>query len=459
MRTFFHLLVGLCVFVSAANAALTCSSSAVPTVINAEGLTERMGDILLTCSGGTAGQTVTGNLTLFQSVNITNRTGEDGRTDVALSVDNGSAPPPPPVFATASSASQVTFNGLSFNLSAAGGATLRITNLRGAAAPQPVTVSIAGPMAISYTTLNVGLPTRGLLSSSSSATVYCVGSPAASSLYVSAFFAAGTSFHSTRFTEGWANAFQKRTTGTDSGTRVMARYSGLPTGARLFVPDYIAGSNATQPTSGGDLGVVAQSGGKYTGGSGALLLALVRLTDANGAGGYVTGQAPPSGVTAALDSASEVPLLSGSGVVVYEVVESNSAQQESAQFPAFLIYTPPEGGGSTALARQEVSFAPVSTTAVGNASAPIPRFAFVAQPSDCSVWRDCDASYFPRLFVRSPPLNFTAPAGSAFQFQEIGVHNDGGGILNWTIAVNYRNGSGWIVVDPASGQNNTAIRV
>ena len=129
----------------------------------------------------------------------------------------------------------------------------------------------------------------------------------------------------------------------------MARYSGFPPGARLFVPDYIAGSNATQPTAGGDLGYTP-SGGKYTGGSGALLLALVRLTDANGAGGYLAGPAPPSGVMATLDSASEVPLPNGSGVVVYEVVESNSAQQESAQFPAFIVYTPPVGGGSTAQA-------------------------------------------------------------------------------------------------------------
>jgi len=164
-------------------------------------------------------------------------------------------------------------------------------------------------------------------------------------------------------------------------------------------------------------------------------------------------------VMATLDSASEVILPNGSGVVVYEVLESNSAQQESAQFPAFLVYTPAGGGGSTAQARQDVSFAPVSTTAVGNASAPIPRFAFVAPPSDCSVLRDCDASYFPRLAVNSAPLDFTAPAGSGVQIQDIGVHNDGGGILNWTVAVNYRNGSGWVVVDPASGQNNTAIRV
>ncbi|MEK7750617.1 MAG: hypothetical protein AAB654_01785, partial [Acidobacteriota bacterium] len=215
MRTFFRLFAGLCVFVSAGNAALTCTGSAVPTLVNAEGLTERMGDILLTCSGGTGGQTVTGNLTLFQSVSITNRTSEEGRTDVALSVDNGSMPAPPPVFATASSMSQVAFNGLSFNLSAAGGVTLRITNLRGAVTPQPagdlrpVTVSIAfnGPMPIGNTTQIVGQITRGLLSSSSSTTIYCVGSPAASSPDISAFFAAGTSFHSTRFTEGWAGAF------------------------------------------------------------------------------------------------------------------------------------------------------------------------------------------------------------------------------------------------------------
>jgi uncharacterized protein (TIGR03437 family) len=183
----------------------------------------------------------------------------------------------------------------------------------------------------------------------------------------------------------------------------------------------------------------------------------VRFADANGAGG-VLGQAPPPGVMATLDSASEVALVNGAGAAVYEVVESNPAQLESAQFPAFLVYTPPEGG-STAEGKQEVSFAPLSTVWTGNPSAPIPRYAYVAPPSDCQALGDCNASYFPRLFVDSPSLDFKAPAGSGFQIQYIRINNEGGGILNWTVSVNYRSGSGWLRIVPVSGQNNASVRV
>jgi uncharacterized protein (TIGR03437 family) len=465
MRTCLQFFVGLLVFVSAASAALTCAGSAVPAVVSSEGLTERLGDVVLSCSGGTPSQAVAGNLTLFLSVNITNRTAADGRTDVALTVDNGSAPAPPPVYATAFSAFAVAFNALSFSLSASGGATVRITNLRGAVAqqgpddPRPITVSIAfnGPLPIANTTLSVGLPLRGLLSSSSSTTIYCVGSPAPSALTVSAFLAAGTAFYSTRFTEGWAGAFEKRAAGSDTGTRLIARYSGFPAGARLFVPEFLAGSNALQPTAGGDLGL-PPSGGQYTGGSGTLLVALVRLTDAAGGGGVLSGQAPPSGVTAAFDTAVEVPLVNGAGVAVYEVLDANPAQRESVQFPAFVVYTPPEGG-STAQGRQEVGFAPLSAAATGNANSPIPRYASVAPPSDCPALGDCNASYFPRLLVDAPPLEFKAPAGSGFQIQYIRINNEGGGILSWTVSVNYRTGSGWLRLFPMAGQNNATVRV
>ncbi len=40
----------------------------------------------------------------------------------------------------------------------------------------------------------------------------------------------------------------------DTGTRIIVQYSGFPAGAQLFVPTVVAGSDATQPTAGGDLG-------------------------------------------------------------------------------------------------------------------------------------------------------------------------------------------------------------
>ena len=95
----------------------------------------------------------------------------------------------------------------------------------------------------------------------------------------------GTRFSTTRVTEGFAGAFEPRQPFTDSGTRIVVRYDGVPSNARLFVPDFIAGSSAVQVTSAGDLGWPA-SGGAYTvkpGGS--LLLARIMGTDLNGNGG------------------------------------------------------------------------------------------------------------------------------------------------------------------------------
>ena len=87
------------------------------------------------------------------------------------------------------------------------------------------------------------------------------------------------SFTSTRVTEGFADSFAPKSDpqnlNADTGTRICVQYSGFPAGARLFVPTVVAGSDATQPTAGGDLGLTA-SGGKYTPGSPSSLAAFVR---------------------------------------------------------------------------------------------------------------------------------------------------------------------------------------
>ena len=111
---------------------LTCAASAVPPVVHAEGITERTGDVLLTCNGGTANGRITGNLSLFLSVNVTNRLAAANSPDIALTVDTGTGPVAS-VVTPSLNGNTVAFNGVAFNLSAAGAATLRVSNLRGAA--------------------------------------------------------------------------------------------------------------------------------------------------------------------------------------------------------------------------------------------------------------------------------------------------------------------------------------
>ncbi len=440
-----------------------CTPAAVPALVHGEGLAERMGDILISCTGGTPGGVVGGNLTVFLSVNVTNKL-TNNFTDVQMTVDTGSGPMAANVAAQPFGVNGVVFNGLSFTLSGSGQVNLRISNLRGDAS------HVSGPQQQVYTYLafnqqapafpsvqfTVAIAEPGLLTQSSSSQVRCKGSPLPTTITFANLLARGTSFFSTRLTEGYASSFLPKDPFSDTGTRIMVRYSGFPAGARIFVPDYLAGSSAVQPTAGGDLGVAA-SGGQYAPGTGGSLL-LIRVTgaDETGAGGALALPIPGAGTTA-FTSASEVTLLSGAGNVVYEVVDSNSTMRESAQFPTFVGVLPNSGGG-TVVADAKVSFAPLSTVDVAS-TAPVPRFADVPPQSDCEALGDCDASYFPKLFVDSPPLNFTSAVGAGIQIKYVRVLNNGGGFLNWTSTVTYQSGAGWLTADPASATNNATLFV
>ncbi len=448
-------------------APLTCLANAVPTLVRSEGITERMGDIVLSCSGGDPGLAVTGNLSLFLTVPITNKRLANNTADVILTVDTGSGPQIANVPAAYGSSFSLVFNGLSFTVPASGQVTLRITNFRGA----PAAVSLSAINAIQATLafngtsallsntnpLTVAFPSRGLLTSASSATIACTGSPLPSgAISLSSLFEAGTRFQSTRVTEGNAEAFQKKDANTDTGVRFMITYSGFPAGARLFIPDVVAGSDATQATAGGDLGFT-QAGGSYTPGSGSLLLSRVRGAAPDGTGGVPAYVPPVGGPVASFDAVGEVLLTSGAGYAVYEVMDANPSVSESAQWPTFLAI-PRATEGNTVMASQKVTFAPVSTINAP-ASGPVPRFLAADPPSDCAIVSDCEAPYMPRLELAYTPQLYKGIVGSGPQSGAIAVQNNRGGLLSWTARLTYKSGTGWIRMDPENGFNNGTVRL
>ncbi len=464
----------LCIFgVSAFAQGLTCSVSANPPLVRVEGITERVGDIVVNCVGGASNGIISGNLGVFLNVNITNRLSGNAVAGIVFTNDSGAGPQPITTPGVLTGPGNLVYNGVSFNLSPTGTATLRIAGLRGdanqmMAGSNPslqAFLSFNGGSLVSFTSAQntVGTPVRGLFAGYSSKLVCAQsGSPLPTAIGFTDLLAAGTTFATTRVTEGFADALSPRSAfpnfNADSGERIIVRYGGFVPGARIFVPDLVAGSDATQPTSGGDFGL-PPSGGQYVynGANGSLLLARVAGADANGAGGAPI-LTPGTGTSIMANSVSEVPLTNGAGYVVYEVVDANPAALESAQFPTFLGLAP-SGTGINVQTTEDVSFAPVSLVTTATATDPIPRFAFSSAPPDCSIIGDCGANYFPRLFIDPLTLTYTAPAGSAFQAGYLRINNQGGGVMNWNTSVSYRNGSGWLSVSPGSGSGNATLRV
>src|SRR6185295_10004996 len=133
----------------------------------------------------------------------------------------------------------------------------------------------------------IGFSQPGLYTTfSDQGNINCAGSPLPSTVSLTNLFAAHTVFASTRVTEGFASSFQKRGTGDDTGTRFLVKYSGFPSNARVFLPDFVSGTGSAAATSGGDLGLPQQVG-QYTPGSGTLLLARVMFADSTGVGGFI----------------------------------------------------------------------------------------------------------------------------------------------------------------------------
>ena len=435
----------------------SCVVSGVPLQVRAEGLTERMGDILLQCSGSNPGTVLSGNLTVYLPVGITNRVDGNNRTvDTVLFVNYGSGFVPSGTGQV--DGGSITFNGISFTVPPSGNLTIKISNIRAAAgALTQVMASISSSsIPLSQTQVIVARSQTSLFATLDSSDIPCTGSPLASTTSLSTLFAAGTVFASTRITESFANAFSTRAAGDDTGTRFLVGYSGFPANTHVYIPDRVAGSSALVPSIAGDLGG-QQAVGQYVPGSGTLLLVRVLYTDATGAGGLLLPA--PSGIGAVLlDSVSEVPLTNGAGYAVYEVVDTNPSVIESAQFPTFVSVPNP----AVAAATQEIiSYAPVSGDRTASMSAPVPRFAAVTPASDCSLLNDCQAGYFPKLSVDSTPILLTAIAGGAVTSPPgyIPVQNAGGGIMNWTALVSYTTGSGWLSLDNTSGENNRSVLV
>ncbi len=453
--------------------ALTCATTATPLLIRAEGITERTGDIVISCSGGNAGAQFTENVTVSLNVNVTNRIDANNVTDMILEADSGSGPQLVTVPGVLVSPTTVSWNGAKFKLSPQGALAITIANLRGNATqaiPSPggqifatLAVSGTGGFSVNNAALSVATTTPGLYTNHSSTQV-CnqTGASVPGNSSFASFISAGAIFFTTRVTEGFAAALapkaDQQNLDADTGHRILVQYSGFPTGTQLYLPVAVAGSDALQPTAGGDFGPPA-SGGKYAPGKSSLLLSLVSGADANGAGGtplYTPGAAGSPAVT--FDALQQIPVAAdGSASAVYEVMDSSDFSLETAQFPTF-VNIPKIFTGQVYQTNETVMLAPVSTVITASTSAPIPRFVATPAASDCAVLNDCSADYFPHVTTDQASLTYTVVAGS-ISTSPLQVSNSGTGTMDWSASATYQNGSGWLYVYPSNGTNSENIYV
>ncbi len=421
----------------------SCVITSVAPTIRAEGITERLGDIVFSCTG-TPGTIVNGNLTIFLNTVLTNRELSDGTIDASLTVNGQTAAS----LARRGGTTQATFNGLSFVFPQTGVVELRLSNLRGDATALATTTpffpgtpatarlafSPAGLLSFNRSEVQIGVPQRSLYSTSLQTVVASqLGSPLPEGdINFNSVLNAGTFFATTRVTEGAAASFEPRQPGAHTGTRIVIRFSGYPADARLFVPSMVAGSTAQAPTAAGDFGGIV-SPGQYAPNSRTLVLARIQSTDPGGAGGFQSPLIP--------GQLTEVQMTGGAGIIVYEVIDADPQRQESAQIPVFLGL-PRTVSARTATPTLEVNLGPLTTTAY-------PRFTQLAAPSDCTLFNDC-GTYVPKL--RADPANTTfrlLQGGVANQ--QFLIYNEGGGrILPFTTRVEYQDGSDWIRLDPAA---------
>ena len=115
---------------------ITCITTATPTIVHGEGITERAGDIVFTCSGGSPNAAMTVDLSIFLNVNITNRlasASSNALLDIIFTADNGTGPQPIAATPILTGQASLEFNGVTFTLSPTGSVTLGLANIRGAA--------------------------------------------------------------------------------------------------------------------------------------------------------------------------------------------------------------------------------------------------------------------------------------------------------------------------------------
>ncbi|MDQ6665931.1 MAG: hypothetical protein M3Z23_16240 [Acidobacteriota bacterium] len=430
--------------VSAGAQQFSCSAN-VPYVplIRAEGSTEHLGDVVLTCSGGArtpAGQPVpTVDFQLLLNTNVTSNqalllVNDPASGAQVLCPANTSCPAGANVFqGVVAGANSVRFSGVPINPPGNGALTLRFANIRGdatsfaAAAPDTapmnatatITASGGNAPAISSTPQMLAFLSPGLSVNVVPASLACPGGSLQLAATVNVAEAFSNSLQPRTATDPRMQSSPTAINGTESGltlngatapgsigaadfgTRFKLAFGSLPAGVTLFVP-------ASIPSGAGGTAILTAS-----------------------ETGPLTPVAPSNGAYAAVSG----------GLAVYEVTAANPSLIDSFSVPVYASYGS-VAGVSVPIA---VSFAPVSSVNTAG-TAPLPRFTAAGAPAGAFAIPSCAG-----LSISPASLAFNFMAGNVAPPQTLQLSGSG----SFTAS----SSSPWLSVSPQTGTAPAAIQV
>jgi hypothetical protein len=398
---------------------VTCTATAVPPVVRAEGIAELVGDIVLACvnippptNQGPTFNTLLTNVSVSLNVNVTNNinfNGDSSITDSVLVINENNCVSPAnngsvfgncatpdnrfqdPQFGRLAANNRIEWNRVSFPIPGAadngigdadcsdGGCfpfttTLRVTSMRANASqlgvPTTATfpstqitafVSITGPTTIPVTNnvLNVAVPILGL-----------IVTPGAPLVGLQCINTTGTT--SIRLNEGFATSF--KTIGVPTFSPGQTQWE-----SGYYAPGSNNGGGASQATRflvrffNIPQGVSISVPRFLTSGTGSVGVPGDQIEMGAVSGANASGE---GGLVSTSSGSVSVSLSGGFGFVVYEVTDSNPFRTESINVPITVSWVANTANDLPAVGTGQVSasFAPISTVTVASNAAPEPRF-------------------------------------------------------------------------------------
>lgn len=442
-----------------ASAAVQCTFTAVPLQVSSEGLAEPVGDIILRCYNGTPNGILNGSFQVMLSTLVANNVDSDGQfVGITFSRELAGGGWTPLAASISPVGNSVAFQGFNTTFLADGTVGFRFGGIRAAAsAMTKAAIQFTGSQQLMVSTtelLTVATASPGLVATVVATTISYPGRPLPEVLTLQNLITSGAPVATTRLTEAYAAAFQTVQAGMTSGTRFLLKFTDIPSGARLLLPEGIAGSNAFLPTLGSIGGPQA---GTFDGSRHSLVLARVYGAAQDGSGGAPAFTISPTLQTPTLVRDAD-SIDAANAYAVYEVVDNDPSMLESAQIPMYFFVATDRFGNDTVV-HQSVSLAPVSEKAGIVANGPIPRYLAVSPATDCQYWNDCANFPFPAMSINTgQTTTYAGDSGGLPKTGYVAIRNIGGGVLEWKTTVRYRFGTGWMKVTPDAGVDNYTVR-